>query len=424
MLTLKVKNIGPIDFADIDLAKITAVIGPNSSGKTFLSLIVLTLADTFHSPPLFSPKKDVDKELKDIFNQNRGNISFKVRISQFTSLLEDQLGVSFFQYLTKNFGVSLDKIIKFDKKNSSEQSFVSVEDDKVKIVFFLTPQNNVKCEFNIKEDFEVQINQSEGPPDSGGFSTIQNNEIRLHMASNADATQRINLIRPFVQSLIIPEYFKQGTFKFIPTERGLIISIFNVLITWYISSYGAQILGSQIGLQSPPILTDRASVGRFIGDLLLESASRDPDLEYKIPLENTEIYFKIRKPFIIEIREREYSIPLGQLSSGISQLISIVYLFQKYPLIIEEPELNLHAEAQMDIANFLSSLDKTLFLTTHSDIFLVQLGINSKKKNREIKIYFLYEGKTKELKVLDNGDIEQIETISKALNKQIEELTS
>ncbi len=426
MTTLKVKNIGPIDFADIELAKITAVIGPNSAGKTFLSLIVLTLGDTFNSPPLFSQEKDIDKELTDIFDQYRGNLSFKMKISKFTSLLESQLSTSFYQILTKNFGVSLDRIIKFDQRNSNDQCFISVEDDKLEIVFSLTPPNSVKCKVNIKEDFELQINQSEGPSNSGGYSTIQNNEIILHIASNADANQRINLIRFYVQFLITPEYFKNEIFKFLPTERGLIISIFNVLTTWYVSSYGAQILGQQLGLPFRPLQTDRASVGRFISDFLSEIAFRDPNLEYKIPLENNEIYFKIRRPLSIEIREREYSISPALLSSGNSQLIPIV-LFENHSLIIEEPELNLHAGAQMDIANFLFGLDKKIFLTTHSDIFIVQLALNSKKikkTNEELKVYFLYNGKTKEIRILENGDIEEIQTISDALNRQAKELTS
>ena len=84
----------------------------------------------------------------------------------------------------------------------------------------------------------------------------------------------------------------------------------------------------------------------------------------------------------------------------------------------------MHAGAQLDIADFLSTINQNIFLTTHSDVFLVQLAINSKKANKELKIYFLHNGKTKEIRVMENGDIEEIETISDALNKQAKELAS
>ena len=84
----------------------------------------------------------------------------------------------------------------------------------------------------------------------------------------------------------------------------------------------------------------------------------------------------------------------------------------------------MHAGQQIDVANFLYSLKGNIFLTTHSDRFLVQIGINHKKNKKDVKIYLLDDGRTKEKKILDNGDIEQFESISEALNEQAKELSS
>lgn len=180
-----------------------------------------------------------------------------------------------------------------------------------------------------------------------------------------------------IQSLIVPDYFKNRSEIFLPTERGLIISIFNVLTSWYVSSYGSQILAQELGItrQEAPIQTDRASVGRFIKDFLQNAAtsSRVRIKEYFLPFRNKTISFKITQPLRIEVEQNNYPIPLSLLSSGYSQTIPLVFFQDFTNLIIEEPELNLHAGQQIDVANFLYSLKGDIFLLPIATVFWSRL---------------------------------------------------
>ena len=92
--------------------------------------------------------------------------------------------------------------------------------------------------------------------------------------------------------------------------------------------------------------------------------------------------------------------------------------------LIEEPELNLHAGAQVDIANYLSSLkNKKMFITTHSDIFTIQMAINHvKKKEETLNIYLLNKGTVQKIEYTEKGDVEEIPTITDVIRNQVKEI--
>ncbi len=425
MLKLKVENIGPIESAEIELNQMTAIIGPNSAGKTFLSLVLLSLSDIFTAFPMFFPSPEMDKGLLGTVDANRGTKTYQLEFSELNSMFERHFRQNFENSLQSNFGVPYAFLIKED--STMKKTIISIEDERMEMLFGLS-QQQIEFRLHVKKDFAITIDQVESAPGTGGSCSIKDGVIKLRVSSDMPSQQRINLMGYQIQSLIVPDYFKSRSEIFLPTERGLIVSIFNVLTSWYVSSYGSQILAQQLGIprQEAPIQTDRASVGRFIKDFLQKAAtsSRDRSDEYHLPFRSKNISFKITQPLRIEVEENNHSIPLGLLSSGYSQTIPLVFFQNFTNLIIEEPELNLHAGQQIDVANFLYSLKGNIFLTTHSDRFLVQIGINHKKNKKDVKIYLLDDGRTKEKKILDNGDIEQFESISEALNEQAKELSS
>ncbi|WP_054837547.1 AAA family ATPase [Metallosphaera hakonensis] len=146
-------------------------------------------------------------------------------------------------------------------------------------------------------------------------------------------------------------------------------------------------------------------------------------------MSNLNLQYKVVEPFVLEIYENDKRILIPLLSSGYSQIIpiDIVAKLGRF-IIIEEPELNLHAGAQIDMANYLSNMaqgNKKLFLTTHSDLFTIQMTINHVKrndKNKTLKIYLLNNGKIEEIKYTDKGDVEEIPTISEVIRNQVKEI--
>lgn len=119
-------------------------------------------------------------------------------------------------------------------------------------------------------------------------------------------------------------------------------------------------------------------------------------------------------------------VPFSQLSYGFKQLVPIILVSESFNfIIIDEPTLNLHPDMQVKLANYLYDLverGKKLFITTHSDIFTVQMSINHVKRGRDkgktLKIYFLNDSKIEEIEYKENGDIEAIPTIVETLKQQ------
>ena len=119
-------------------------------------------------------------------------------------------------------------------------------------------------------------------------------------------------------------------------------------------------------------------------------------------------------------------VPFSQLSYGFKQLVPIILVSESFNFIlIDEPTLDLHPDMQVRLANYLYDLvenGKKLFITTHSDIFTVQMAINHVKRGRDkgktLKIYFLNDGKMEEIEYKENGDIEAIPTIVETLRQQ------
>jgi predicted ATPase len=160
--------------------------------------------------------------------------------------------------------------------------------------------------------------------------------------------------------------------------------------------------------------------------MLLQSMLALRGKKFEIKLGNDEIIYKIKEPFLLEIYNKDGSkIPISLLSSGYSQVIPLDILVKRGRfVIIEEPELNLHAGAQVDIANYLSSLkNKKMFITTHSDIFTIQMAINHvKKKEETLNIYLLNKGTVQKIEYTEKGDVEEIPTITDVIRNQVKQI--
>jgi len=92
-------------------------------------------------------------------------------------------------------------------------------------------------------------------------------------------------------------------------------------------------------------------------------------------------------------------------------------------LIIEEPELNLHVDAQLKAAEYLASLSHRLFITTHSDLFAIALVHHLKRRGRlgEVKIYELVRGEASEVPIDERGAVGEFKTITPIELKAIEQ---
>ena len=121
---------------------------------------------------------------------------------------------------------------------------------------------------------------------------------------------------------------------------------------------------------------------------------------------------------------------VNRIPYGYAQVVPIVLMPRSYRyLIVDEPTLNLHADTQVKLANYLYDnvlAGRRFIITTHSDMFTVQLAVNHVKRGarsgKTLKIYLLNDGRAEEIMYTEKGDIESIPTITDVIKEQIREI--
>ncbi|AWR98379.1 AAA family ATPase [Metallosphaera hakonensis] len=418
-MKVKIENFGPIHDGEFELGDITVIIGPNASGKSFISLLLYSVLGT-----------RILTNLKDLEGIKR--ISNEINLSSYLTVIDDILSRHIKKRLEKTFGVQYKDLISFQSKeskislSSSRGSIDITMGDEFKVITKLNKDINIFI--NYIEEKEIPFGSITTKVDIGKLDSDDTIKIEIYYGSNAPEILKSNLNKLLENerkraliTIIINVYLdllfgKYRPVTILPTERNLAISNF----IGYLSTY--------ISLEKLSKNIDKPIVRIFIRNLL-NSMRIFKNKKFSINMSNLNLQYKVVEPFVLEIYENDKRILIPLLSSGYSQIIpiDIVAKLGRF-IIIEEPELNLHAGAQIDMANYLSNMaqgNKKLFLTTHSDLFTIQMTINHVKrndKNKTLKIYLLNNGKIEEIKYTDKGDVEEIPTISEVIRNQVKEI--
>ncbi|MBB5254210.1 AAA family ATPase [Sulfurisphaera ohwakuensis] len=405
-----IKNFGPINDAEFELGDITIVIGPNASGKSFISLLLYSI---FGARPIPSPK-DLEQPVKD-----------EMSLSSYLDTINKVLSRTLRRGLERVFGVDYKELITVGNQES-KISFVNkigsldiILGEEFKVVTKLNKDIKIFMSFTESKDMPF------GSISARVHAADDNYTINVHYGTDFPKSlrdkfnelleiQKRRVLASILSEIVINLFFDDfRPVIVLPTERNLAVS--NLI--GYISTY--------ISIDKLSKISDKPVIRYFIRSLL--NAMRIlRNKEFSINTIN--LKYKIVEPFVLEVYEKDKKIPLSLLSSGYAQILPIDILsrFGKF-IIIEEPELNLHAGAQVSMANYLYNLiteGKKLFLTTHSDIFTIQMTINHVKKNNseKLKIYLLNRGTMEEIEYTEKGDIESIPTITDVIREQVKEI--
>ncbi len=209
-----IKNFGPIKKADIDIGDFTVIIGPNSSGKTFMIDSVYAISKKLSELLIFAipnltfqavnqiivgdnekypinitmanyPDNTIDNVVDyiiDNFNGTKQNYDGKDKQSLFYFNPETakQLKESIFNYLLQYFQVTPDKLITFGSNNATINAFFDYANIEIKI------RNN---NGNNEHDINISLNRKflkeyakgfhanllgKGSGSYGGFPVISN----------------------------------------------------------------------------------------------------------------------------------------------------------------------------------------------------------------------------------------------------------
>jgi len=227
--------------------------------------------------------------------------------------------------------------------------------------------------------------------------------------------------------------FQQLRSVLIPTERLSVLVTMPNIIEDLAKSRGLQFL-FPIPSQGQPSQAGKPSLIEFMSNYLgaiqfITTSKRGISKNASdLVMGNLTLDFKL--PYFINFSLGENSLPLNLISSGTLQLIPLVVLAESdlnNALLIEEPEINLHANKQVEVAEYLWKLvegkNKTVLVSTHSDYFVMKLAHLSKdNKSKTLRVYLLNEGRTRPLNIDKSGEIEEIETIGEVLNKLLLEI--
>ncbi|MGC8483896.1 MAG: AAA family ATPase [Thermodesulfobium sp.] len=417
-----IENLGPVSKAEIVLGDYTALIGPTNSGKTFIILAVNRLISSwvlffdFYVNILYdeannllaNKQKDTSsKDIKDLAVDRMDENLFKKAENKTKNML---------YYLLKNgflsiFGLDTKNLVSFGK----EKARVSIEKDEHGKIEFVIDVSKKDISFSV----EIATNYNNKLKE-----TYIEKEIPLRMRGEfpgflIDFQRHIPLFR-FTRN---PPYPKVGH---IPAERMATMSAFAELIDFYAKSQGYRSIGNQ---ESPSF--SKPTIANFLGDYIkiinsLHRLKVSPNAEKLI-----EGKVNISKKIIqkIEYTNESNTVKPQAISSGISQLIPLVLMAESkmYPILtVEEPEVNLHANKAVEVAEYLWSLDTPMFITTHSEYFLMKMAHLSVSKGihrqKTLKVYLLMNRTVMPLGISEKGELDEIKTIGDVINNLLSEI--
>ena len=392
-LNLKLKNVGLINNADINLSKINIIAGNNSTGKSTSSKVlysflrsnsktrkeltkntlideVLDLAydiNSFYKFSEFENENTVQKknELTEIINEIRTNqINENIDIN------------SYYKKIKKIFNtIEFTDTNLFDKNISYIDEMINIYEEDGEDLFNSIMNLIIKSEFGktVLKKNEVQF--------SGKFDNIPFN-YHGHLMNSGIKTEGHLVIEDvfYLESLSLFDLFSKGGSQ----DSEHIEHVFKSIKTNVSNSWADEIKNKKI-----------------------------IEIEEKL-YEITGGSFEYDKGNIIYNDE----FLMKNTSSGIKQIGLIQMLLNNRQLrensflIIDEPEVNLHPKWQMKFAEILTllahDLNITVYINTHSPLFIEAIRTYSEKQDLldETNFYLTYESKECEGKC----DIKYIET--------------
>jgi predicted ATPase len=329
-----VKDFGPVKEADIDLGRVTILMGPNNTGKTYTTLLMLVLE----------------------------RLSREMHFAQALLTLREITVEKFKRYLDK----ALVEILLTLYSVNRPEDLVRRGSDKAELRFVLRPEGK---QFDDILELKVQVDKS-GVVISrfyGFRELLETEKAVLEIAPLIYIpAERAGIMRTYKQLLrlhietswrMVPPHLRRKFTQLMMSERFRLPGVIGVLPDQILDTEKFTLEERKRAFVAPAL------------DLLEEKVLRGR-LEMGEDLSVTYYEAGAEKP-----------IDLINASSMVSE-ISAIYLLSGMLgegswLIIEEPEAHVHPRGQMGLARFMAALARlgvNVIATTHSDLIALKLA--------------------------------------------------
>ena len=396
-LLLEIENLGPINKADLDIGKINVIVGKNSTGKSASSKFLFCLLTSLSKEGIYLANNDIRNRLHQIlylltFNYYDGESIERKDLNPIEELLNNPPSNELFEEICH-------KLYELSEKINSP----SLRD------IYLKRLKKVQELIKINADRDSQYVKI--------FNSLLDSEYAYSLKNDAHVTFKgIVDGHQIIQEIFTKKDSRYGKidkkfYNYLNFENIVYIDSLSVLELNYerpVQNFedGRSIIDERLPYHIQLLsrkLKNTNNKGIYDGDFYKEL----DDFKSKIDnlIDGHFKYDEENKRFWLEKDGEDY--PMQNTSSGLKQLGIIQLLLKNRELtensflILDEPEVNLHPEFQIRLAEILvlasRELNITLYINTHSPFMAEAIEVYSKyyKTYNHTNFYLTEESENK-----------------------------